>query len=207
MNKLTLYTNPQSRGRIVRWMLEEVAADYDVDIRQFGGNIKSAEYLRINPMGKVPSLVMGEMVITEVAAICTWLAEQFPQKGLAPPVDSPERGSYYRWLFFIAGPLEMASTAKAYQWKIDKENAQAVGCGTIDDTLNTIEQALTHNQYLCGDTFTTADLLMASYLGWEMMMKVIEPRPVFEAYVDRCEQRAAAKRATELDDALIPKQR
>lgn len=204
MSNMMLYTNPQSRGRIVRWMLEEVGADYDVRIMEFDGNIKSPDYLKLNPMGKVPTLVDGAVVISEVAAICAYLADKFPEKGLSPPVESPLRGDYYRWLFFIAGPLEMALTAKAYQWRIDDENVRAVGCGKVEDTLNTVEQALSANPYLCGGQFTTADLLMGSYLGWEMsIMKTIEPRQVFVDYVERCNGREAGKRADALDDALI----
>lgn len=203
MNTMTLYTHPQSRGRVVRWMLEEIGQPYDVKVMTFGGDIKSPDYLKVNPMGKVPALTHNGEVITEVAAICTYLAEQFPEANLAPALDSPTRGSYLRWLFFVAGPFEMASSAKAFHWEITDETAIAVGCGHIQDTLNVIEQTLTRQPYLCGDQFTTADLLMASYIGWETMMKVLEPTPVFAEYVERCEQREAAKRADNLDDALI----
>lgn len=205
MNTMTLYTNPQSRGRVVRWMLEEIGQPYDVKVMTFGGDIKSPDYLELNPMGKVPTLTHKGGIITEVVAICTYLAEQFPEAGLAPALDSPERGSYYRWLFFVAGPYEMALTAKAYGWEITDENATAVGCGHIQDTLNAIEQTLAKQPYLCGDQFTTADLLMASYLGWHTMMKVLEPNPVFSQYVERCEKREAAQRADGLDNALMEK--
>lgn len=207
MSKMTFYTNPQSRGRVVRWMLEEVGANYDVRVMEFGGNIKSPEYLKINPMGKVPALVHGDTVITEVAAICAYLADQFPDKQLAPPVDSPLRGNYYRWLFFVAGPLELAMSAKSYQWRIDSDNAVSVGCGQIEDTLNTIELALSTTPYLCGDQFTTADLLLSSYLGFEMMvMKNLEPRQAYVDYVAHCNEREAATRANGLDDALVEMQ-
>lgn len=205
MAKMTFYTHPWSRGRIVRWMLEEVGADYEVVVKEFGGSIKAPDYLAINPMGKVPALVDGEIVVTEVAAICAYLAERFPEKKLAPPMGSPARGSYLRWMFFIAGPLEMASTAKAFNWRIDSENSQAVGCGTISDTINTMELAIKDSSYICGDQFTTVDLLAASYLGWEMQQKVIEERAAFREYVDRLQQRPAAVRANQLDDALVKK--
>lgn len=205
MQTMTLYTNPQSRGRIVRWMLEEIGQPYDVKVMTFGGDIKSAEYLKINPMGKVPALMHQGTVITEVAAICAYLAEQFPQAGLAPALNSPERGSYHRWLFFVAGPFEMATSAKSFGWEINDDNAISVGCGHIQDTLHTVEQTLAKQPYLCGDQFTTADLLMASYIGWETMMKILEPNPVFTAYVERCGERAAAKHADDLDNALIEK--
>lgn len=206
MSTMTFYTNPQSRGRIVRWMLEEIGAPYDVRVLNFDGSIKRPEFLQLNPLGKVPTLVHDGAVITEVGAICTYLADRFPEKGLAPAPDSPARGTYYRWLFFIAGPLEMAMTARAYQWRIDSDNARAVGCGMIDDTVATVERALQSGAWLCGDQFTTADLLMASYIGWQMMMQQLERKPVFVDYVARAESRVAAQRATELDDALIPAQ-
>ena len=205
MAKMTFYTHPWSRGRIVRWMLEEVGADYEVVVKEFGGSIKDADYLAINPMGKVPALVDGEVVVTEVAAICAYLAERFPEKKLAPPLGSPARGPYLRWMFFVAGPLEMATTAKAFQWRIDKENSQAVGCGAIVDTVNAMEMAIQNGPYICGDQFTTADLLAASYLGWEMQQKIIEERATFREYVNRLQQRPAAIRANQLDDALVKK--
>jgi Glutathione S-transferase len=205
MAKMTFYTHPWSRGRIVRWMLEEAGADYDVVVKEFGGSIKAPDYLAINPMGKVPALVDNGVVITEVAAICTYLAERFPQKNLAPALGSLERGTYLRWIFFIAGPLEMATSAKAFNWRINAENAQSVGCGFIDDTVNAMELALKNGPYICGDQFTTADVLAASYIGWEMQQKNIEERPAFIEYVQRMEKRPAAVRATQLDDALIKK--
>lgn len=204
MAEMTFYTHPWSRGRIVRWMLEEVGADYDVVVKEFGSSIKAPDYLAINPMGKVPALQHGDVVITEVVAICAYLADRFPHKGLAPAPDSYERGTYYRWMMFIAGPLEMATSARAFGWKIDASNAAAAGCGQIEDTVNTIELALKNGPYICGDTFTTVDLLAASYIGWEMQQKILEPRPVFEEYVGRLQNRPAAARANELDDALIP---
>ena len=203
MSKLTLYTNPQSRGRIVRWMLEEIGEPYDVHIKEFGDDIKSTEFLTLNPMGKVPVLIHENTVVTEVAAICAYLADRFPDKQLAPAPDSALRGSYYRWLFFVAGPFEMAMTARAFQWRIDDSNVIAIGCGHIDDTLTTLEQALAAGPYLCGDSFTAADLLMASYVGWQIMMKNLAPKAVFTDYLERIEARPAAKRANELDDALI----
>ncbi|MDQ2075752.1 glutathione S-transferase family protein [Marinimicrobium sp. ABcell2] len=202
MSDITLYTHPYSRGRIARWMLEEVGVPYTVEVKEWAA-MKAPEYLAINPMGKVPALTHGNLIVTEVAAICAYLADQFPEKGLAPAPGSPERGSYYRWLFFVAGPLEMATTAKAYDWRIDADNVTAVGCGYHADTVNTLESALKQSPYLCGDTFTTADLLAGSYIGWEMMQKNLEERPVFKDYVQRVESRPAARRANELDDALL----
>ncbi|GAB3010998.1 glutathione S-transferase family protein [Bowmanella dokdonensis] len=203
MQDLILYTNPESRGRIIRWMLEEVGVPYSVQVMEYGGSIKSPEFLKINPMGKVPALKHGDLVVTEGAAICAYLADHFVDKKLAPALNSPERGTYYRWLFFAAGPLEMATTAKSYDWRIDEDNVQAVGSGYYQDVLNTLEKALEQGPYLCGEQFTAADVYVGSHLGWGMMFKSIEERPAFKAYVQRLESREAAIRANQLDDALI----
>lgn len=205
MTNLTLYTHPYSRGRVVRWMLEETGLPYNIEVKEFGGSMKAPDYLAINPMGKVPALKHGDTIVTEVAAICAYLADLVPAKGLAPEPGSPERGAYYRWLFFVAGPLEMATTATAYSWRIDAENAGAVGCGQIVDTVNALESGIQNGPYLCGERFTAADLLAASYIGWAIMQKNLEDRPVFREYMERITARPASVRATELDDALVEK--
>ncbi|HRE36661.1 MAG TPA: glutathione S-transferase, partial [Sphingopyxis terrae] len=105
---LIFYTNPMSRGQIVRWMLEEVGAPYQTQILGYDDSMKGADYLAINPMGKVPAIVHRGKVVTECAAICAYLADAFPDAGLAPPLEA--RADYYRWLFFAAGPLETAVT-------------------------------------------------------------------------------------------------
>lgn len=202
MSEITLYTHPMSRGRVVRWMLEEIGVPYNVETIEFGSNMKSPEYLAINPMGKVPAIKHGNTVVTEVAAICAYLADQFPDSKLAPPSGSQERGAYYRWLFFMAGPFEMATSALAYGWKIDSSNAEAVGCGRVEDSINTLEKVLGTTPFVCGDTFTAADVLVSSYLWWSIMQKNIPSNKIFEDYIQRTESRPAAKRANDLDDAL-----
>ena len=202
MKPLTFYTNPNSRGRIVRWMLEELNQPYHVELMHFGGNIKSAEFLALNPMGKVPAIKHGDTVVTEGAAICAYLADQFADKGLAPAPDSPERGTYYRWLFFAAGPLEMATTAKAYNWRLDSDNCTSAGCGLYNDTLSALEAALAKGPYLCGEQFTAADVYVGSHISWGMLFGTLEQRPAFTDYVHRLQARKAYTRATELDDAL-----
>lgn len=203
MAAMTLYTNPWSRGRIVRWMLEEIGVEYDVEIKEYGSSIKSADFLAINPMGKVPALVHGDVVVTEVAAICAYLADRFPQSNLAPAAGSAARGVYYRWLFFIAGPFEMATTATTYEWPINSENAAVVGCGLIPDSINAMEKALMNGPYICGEQFTAVDVLAASNLGWYIEQKILEPRAIFSEYVQRLQNRPAAIRANALDDALV----
>lgn len=203
MQNLTLYTNPQSRGRIVRWMLEELKIPYQTEAMDYS-SFKSPEYLAINPMGKVPAIRHGDVVVTELAAICAYLADRFSERGLAPASDSPERGTYFRWLFFAAGPLDMAVTTKAFGWEIDKEKAVAAGCGLYQTAIDTLEQAVSNaNPWLCGEQFTAADVVVASYIGFYTMMNMMESRPVFEEYVRRAQARPAAVLANEKDDALV----
>ena len=205
MALLTFYTNPQSRGQIVRWMLEETGIEYEVEVLQYGGSMKAPEYLAINPMGKVPAIRHRGTVVTEVAAICAYLADAFPDAGLAPAVSDPLRGTYYRWLFFAAGPLEMAVTVKAMKWEAPAERQGTLGYGNEALTLNALEGAIAGKSYLCGEQFTAADVYVGSALHWGMLFGTIDKRAVFEAYVSRLEARPALQRAIALDAALIPK--
>jgi glutathione S-transferase len=202
---LVFYTNPMSRGRIIRWMLEEVGQPYQTELLAWGAN-KSPEYLAINPMGKVPAIRHGDTVVTECAAICAYLADVFPQAGLAPPHGSKRRGSYYRWLFFGAGPIEAATSAKAMGWDATEEKKGMLGYGSMDDVLAALEGALTGRDYLDGESFTAADLYVGAHLGWGMGFGTIEKRPVFETYVARLQARPAAVRAAKIDDDIIAAQ-
>ncbi|MDO5103286.1 MAG: glutathione S-transferase family protein [Lautropia sp.] len=199
---LTLYTHPMSRGRITRWMLEETGLPYETVLLDYGTTMKTPDYLAVNPMGKVPALKHGETVITEVAAICLYLADLVPEKKLAPPVGSPERGSYYRWISFMA-PLEQMVMAKASGQPMP-DPVQA-GFGSEADVLGTLEAALKNREHLAGEHFTAADLMVASYLGFYMQFKMLEPLPAFTAFVERHGTRPAALRADEIDNALLPK--
>jgi glutathione S-transferase len=202
-DELVFYTNPMSRGRIVRWMLEEVGQPYRTEILEFGAGAKSPEFLAINPMGKVPAIRHGDTVVTESGAICAYLADAFPQAGLAPPSGSRARGPYYRWLFFAAGPVEQATTSRSLGWEAPPERRAMLGFGCMEDVLDTLEGALKGREHLVGDSFTAADLYVGSHLGWGMQFGSIEKRPVFETYVARLQARPAARRANEIDDALI----
>ena len=207
MSDLVFYTNPMSRGRIIRWMLEEVGQPYETKILSWEtGSAKSPEYLAINPMGKVPTIVHGGTVVTECAAICAYLADAFPQANLAPPHGSKLRGPYYRWLFFGAGPIEAAANAKAMGWEAPAERKAMLGYGSMDDVINTLDGALQGREYLAGDSFTAADLYIGAHLGWGMSFGTIEKRPAFEAYVAKLQARPAAVRANQIDDALMPQQ-
>jgi len=207
MSDLVFYTNPMSRGRIIRWMLEEVGQPYDTKVLRWEtGDAKSAEYLAINPMGKVPAIVHDGVVVTECAAICAYLADAFPQANLAPPPGSKARGSYYRWLFFGAGPIEQAIAFASVKVEVPQDQRASVGFGCMDDVLNTLEGALKGREYLAGDSFTAADLYIASHLSWGMNFGTIEKRSAFEAYAERHVKRPAALRADEIDNALIAAQ-
>lgn len=202
--KLTLYTHPMSRGRTARWMLEECGATYNTVLLDYGTSMKAPAYLAINPMGKVPALQHGDTVITENAAICTHLADLFPEKNLAPPVGSAARGVYYRWLFFAAAPLEAAFMGKSLGLLAPPDKASTVGYGSYAQAMDTLEFAITQGHpYLCGDQFTAADLYLTSALGWGMVTGGIEKRRAFERYIQPIMQREAYVRASAIDNALL----
>ncbi|PAX17031.1 glutathione S-transferase [Vandammella animalimorsus] len=198
--QLTFYTHPMSRGRVVRWMLEETGLPYDTVLLEYGTTMKAPEYRAINPMGKVPAIRHGDTVITEVTAICLYLADLVPEKKLAPPVGSFERGSYYRWISFMA-PLEQLMMAKASGGNLPRP--ESAGFGTEQDLLDTLEAALKDRVYLVSNTFTAADLLVSAFVGWYLQFQLLEPRPAFVQFVERHSQRPARLRADEIDNALL----
>jgi len=200
-DELVLYTNPMSRGRIARWMLEEVGQPYKVEVLDYTSTMKAPAYLTINPMGKVPVLRHGDAVVTETAAICAYLADAFPQAGLAPPPGHKLRAPYYRWLFFAAGPVEAAVTNKALGFVVPPDRERMMGYGNIAQTLSTLEAAVSRGDYLAGDSFTAADLYVGSHIGFGIMFGTLEKRPAFEQYWQRISSRPACRRAKELDDA------
>jgi glutathione S-transferase len=200
-DELVLYTNPQSRGRIARWMLEEIGQPYRTELLDYATTMKAPAYRAINPMGKVPALRHGDVVVTETAAICSYLADAFPAAQLAPPPADRLRGPYYRWLYFAAGPLEAAVSNNALGFQVPAERERMIGYGRIDLALNALEGALSGGQYLAGDRFTAADLYVGSLLGFFMMFGTIERRPAFERYWAQISARPACARAKALDDA------
>jgi glutathione S-transferase len=205
-NQLVFYTHPQSRGRIVRWMLEEVGQPYRTEVLEYGSTMKAPAYLAINPMGKVPAIRHGGTVVTEAAAICAYLADAFPEARLAPPHGDRLRGPYYRWLFFGAGPLEQAWTNKAMGFAVPSERERMMGYGRFETVVDVLEQAVSSTEYLVGDSFTAADVYLGSGIGFGMQFGPIERRPAFEQYWQRISARPAALRAKEIDDALAAQQ-
>jgi glutathione S-transferase len=206
-DELIFYTNPMSRGRIVRWMLEEVGHPYRTEILGFGPPMKSPEYLTFNPMGKVPTIIHGGTVVTEAAAICAYLADAFPEAGLAPALGDHRRGPYYRWMFFAAGPVEAALSNKAFGFQVPDERRGMIGYGSVEDVVNALDYAVTQSDYIAGDRFSAADVYVGSQIGWGMMFGTLEKRPAFEAYWQRISTRPAAIRAREIDDALVADQK
>jgi len=203
---LVFYTNPQSRGRIVRWMLEEVGQPYRTEIVAFDGAQKAPGYLAINPMGKVPAIVHRGNVVTEGAAICAYLADAFPGAGLAPAPGDPLRGAYYRWMFFTAGPVEAAVSAKALGLLAPAERAGMVGYGSFEQTVDTLEIAVKGAApWLLGERFSAADVYVGSQVAWGVQFKTLPARPAFVEYAARLLERDAARRAAALDDALVEK--
>lgn len=201
MTELVFYTHPMSRGRIVRWMLEEVGTPYDTVLLDFATSAKSKDFLRLNPMGKVPTIVHRGQVVTEGAAICAYLAEAFPEAGLAPAEN--ERADYYRWLFFSAGPVEQAVTNRSLGLDPPADRSSTVGYGTYDLTVDTLEKAVSAHTYVAGERFTAADVYVGSQVGWGVNFGTLPKRPAFEAYLERVYMRPAAVRAREIDDALV----
>jgi glutathione S-transferase len=202
-DEIVFYTNPMSRGRIARWMLEEIGQPYRTEVLDFASSLKAPAYLAINPMGKVPALRHGDTVVTETAAICAYLADAFPQAGLAPAPGDRARGSYYRWLFFGAGPMEAALTNKALGFVTPEGRERMAGWGTYGAVLDAIEAAVTSSRYLVGDRFSAADVYVGSQIGFGLMFNSIEKRPAFERYWQGLTARPAAVRARAIDDGLI----
>ena len=200
-DQIQFYTNPMSRGQIVRWMLEEVGQPYETHIMGYADSMKSPEYLAINPMGKVPTIKHGDAVVTECAAICAYLADAFPAAGLAPPTAS--RADYYRWLFFAAGPVESAVTNKSLGFVVPEGRGVMAGYGSFEQTIDALERAVTGVDYIAGGKFSAADVYVGSQILWGMQFGSIEKRPAFEAYGARIAARPAYIKAKEIDGALI----
>jgi glutathione S-transferase len=203
-DELVFYTHPMSRGRIGRWMLEEIGCPYRAEILDYGTTMKAPAYLAVNPMGKVPALRHGETIVTETAAICAYLADAFPDAGLAPLPGDRLRAPYYRWLFFAAGPVEAAASNKAMGFVVPPEREMMMGYGTYQAVIDTLDGVLSDREYIIGERFTAADVYLGSHIGFGMEFGTIEKRPAFESYWQRLAARPAAIRARQIDDALLP---
>ena len=204
MTELVFYTNPQSRGRIVRRMLQECGVPYETRVVEYGPQMKSAPYTDINPMGKVPAIACKGKVVTECAAIIAWLAETFPQAELAPVEE--ERADYYRWLFFAAGPLESAIINRALGVEIHADKQSFVGYGSFDLAVRTISDAVDRYPWITGERFTAADVYVGSQIGYGLMFGTLPENEALRNYWERVSTRPAWQQAEEMDNALMPKQ-
>jgi len=203
-DEIVFYTNPMSRGRIVRWMLEEIGKPYRTVVLEYGTTMKAPNYLAVNPMGKVPALTHRGVTVTECAAICAYLADAFPDTGLAPALDDPARGPYLRWMFFAAGPVEAAVTARAMGLLAPADKAGMAGYGSFEQVVEALEAAVSGaGPWLLGDRFSALDVYLGSQVGWGLQFKSLPDRDAFKAYAARLFERPAAIRAREIDDALI----
>ncbi len=200
MNDLIFYTNPMSRGRIVRWMLEEIGCNYRSEIIEHGPAMKAPSYLAVNPMGKVPALSHYGKVVTETPAILAYLADAFPEAGLAPPPQ--KRQAYYRWLFFAAGPLEAAVTDNNLGWAVPEDKRGMVGYGSYEQTVEVLAAAVSGGNYLVDEKFSAVDIFIGSHIIWGTQFGSLPQRPEFDAYKKLVSGREAYLRANELDDAL-----
>ena len=204
-DELVLYHNPMSRSRIVHWMLEELGAPYRLELIDLEtGEQKSPSYLALNPMGKLPTLLHRGTVVTECAAICAYLADVFPAAKLAPSLDDPQRGTYLRWLFFGAGCVEPALADRMLS-RTEVTKKGTLGYGSYDDVMRTLEAALRTGPFLLGERFSAADVYVGSQLQWGMMVKSLDPRPTFQAYLGRLMERPALKRVFEANDQMLKK--
>ena len=203
MQKLTLYTNPHSRGTNVRWMLEECGADYDTVGVPFGAEMKAPAYRAINPMGKVPALTHGDTILTETVAIITWLAERYPEKALIPAAGSDARGEYYRWLCF-ALHLEYAAIDRKRAIENSEEVRAAIGYGDFDTAFATLKARLQDRAHIVGEHFTALDLYYSGLLQWFIQRaQVLPAERVYLDYMNRHLARPAHQRAIALDEALL----
>lgn len=198
---ITFYTNPMSRGRIARWMLEEVGQPYDTVVLDYGTTMKAPEYLAVNPMGKVPAIVHDGKVITENAAICTWLAMTFPEAGLM----AEDKAAFFRWMFFAAGPLEQAVVNTSFGWvPTTPQDSGRTGYGSLEAVTHALTLHLEKNDYIADGRFTAADVYLGSQVGWGLRFDTIPTNDVLIAYWDRLKDRPAKRSADAMDTALIP---
>ena len=200
MAELIFYTNPQSRGRAIRWMLEEICVPYETEVVPYD-QMKSERYLAIHPLGKVPAIIHSGQIVTETAAICAYLADAFAGAELGP--RAKERADYYRWLFYAGGPLECAILNEAVGWRVPPERERMFGYGNFNKAIGALDSFLSHREYVCFDRFTAADVYLGSIIMFALEFGMLPERDSFLEYRDRLQRRDAYKRAKEIDEAII----
>jgi glutathione S-transferase len=202
---VTFYHSPQTRSAGVLVLLEELGADYDTHLLNLKkGEQRQPSYLAINPMGKVPAIQHGEAVVTEQAAIYQYLADLYPEAGLAPAMGSPLRGPFLRWLAFYGASFEPAVVDRSQK----REPTPASTCpyGDFDTMFKTVTDQLAKGPYILGEQFSAADVLWANALRWTTMFQLVPMTPVIQAYIDRVTSRPAAARAATKDAAVLAAQ-
>ena len=202
MAELVCYTNPMSRGQIVRWMLEEVGEPFETVLLDYATTMKQEPYRSINPMGKVPAIEHRGKVVTECAAICAYLADVFPEADLAPREE--ENADYHRRLFFAAGPVEQAVTNNYCGFTPSDEQRRMVGYDTYDTVVDVLDGLLSDGRsYICGDRFTAADVYAGSQIMWGTQFGTLPRKDSFMAYAERLSAREPYSHAKQIDQALI----
>ena len=203
MAEYTFFMNPMSRAQIARWALHEVGADYEPVLVEWAN--KPESLLAANPMGKLPTIIHhapdGDRVVSEAAAICAYLAEMHPQAGLLP--NEAEKADYLRWLFFAAGPVEQAITARALGFEPKPDQEMMAGFGNFDRTVSTLEDHLANNAFVCGDRFTMADVYVGSTVDWGLTFGTLPKNDAFGAYAERFRQRPGYKAGKAIDNKMI----
>lgn len=200
--EIQFYHHPWTRGATVHWLLEELGVSYDVHLLDYNKKEhKTSQYLAINPMGKIPTIVHRGVVVTESAAICVYLADVFSLAKLAPAVDDPQRGTYLRWIFFAASCTEPALIDKMYNRPAVE--AKTVGYGSYQEAFDNLHKALLPGPFILGSTFSAADVYVASQLSWGMMVKAVESHPTFVKYVEACHQRPAFQRCVQQGQEML----
>ena len=198
---ITLFHSPQTRSSGTLTLLEELGAPYELKVLNMKvGEQREPAYLAINPMGKVPAILDGDVLVTEQVAIVIHLADRFPEAGLAPALDDPQRGAYLRWLAYYAGCFEPAVVDRFLQHTPPADQATY---RDFDTMLNILEVQLAKGPYLLGGQITAADILWGTALRWTMMFGIVAQRPVFAAYVERIGARAAVQKIDALDAKLL----
>jgi glutathione S-transferase len=201
MDKIIFHHAPMSRSNIVHWMLEELGVPYELHAMSLErADHKKPAYLAINPMGKVPAITHQGVTITEAAAICAYLADEFPAAKLSVPIGSPERGLYLKWLFFGPSCLEQAIIDRIHNRP--PAPARASSYGEYDTVMDTIAKTVAVGPYLLGDQFTAADVVVGLGLQWGTLQKAVPERPEFIAYMGRLRQRPALQRSFAKNQAL-----
>lgn len=184
MSSLTLYSNSMSRGNTVDLLFKLLDVPYQRIELDYGEEMHTKEYLAINPMGKVPTLVDGDKIITETAAICVYLADKFIDKGLAPALGTPERADYYRWFFFTAGPIEAAFTAHAMGVELDAEQQKMSGFGSLERAMDCLETGIANAApYICGKQLTAVDAYVGYFLLYLEKINFLNPTTVMNNYL------------------------